>query len=207
MSPSSVSRHTATMPPTIPTLTTERLILEPLGPEHLSFELTLDSDAAVMTHLLGRPRTATEIQSNHDHRVRLTRDTSQPNLGYWIAFIKPSNHDDFSDSATEHVPIGIFMLLPPKDIGEPCDAELGYRLAAKFWRRGFATEGSRAVLDFAFRGNGIHVVCAQALVANEGSWKTMEKLGMRRARVFMWDYMADVEREWVEYVISRDERG
>ncbi len=59
-------------------------------------------------------------------------------------------------------------------------AELGYSLAPAHWNRGLTTEAARAVLDYAFYVLPIEVVEASADARNIGSWRVMEKLGMRR---------------------------
>lgn len=59
-------------------------------------------------------------------------------------------------------------------------AELGYSLAPAHWNRGLTTEAARAVLDYAFYVLPIEVVEARADARNLGSWRVMEKLGMRR---------------------------
>lgn len=59
-------------------------------------------------------------------------------------------------------------------------AELGYSLAPAHWNRGLTTEAARAVLDYAFYVLPLEVVAARADARNIGSWRVMEKLGMRR---------------------------
>lgn len=59
-------------------------------------------------------------------------------------------------------------------------AELGYSLAPAHWNRGITTEAARAVLDYAFYVRPIEVIHARADARNTGSWRVMEKLGMRR---------------------------
>jgi RimJ/RimL family protein N-acetyltransferase len=59
-------------------------------------------------------------------------------------------------------------------------AELGYSLAPHQWNRGITTEAARAVLDYAFYVWGLDTVEARADARNVGSWRVMEKVGMRR---------------------------
>lgn len=61
----------------------------------------------------------------------------------------------------------------------PC-VELGYRLAFEHWGQGYATEGSRAALDFGFNSLGPPEIVAMTAVGNERSRRVMERLGMRR---------------------------
>ena len=81
-------------------------------------------------------------------------------------------------------------------------AELGYRLRRDAWGRGLATEGSRALLDHAFRTLALPVVWAGTMAVNTGSRGVMAKLGMRHVRteVRQWDEpLPGAERGEVRY--------
>jgi RimJ/RimL family protein N-acetyltransferase len=58
--------------------------------------------------------------------------------------------------------------------------EIGWRLAAEFWGRGYATEAARAVLAYGFERLGLPEIVSFTTVANARSRRVMEKLGMRR---------------------------
>ena len=64
-----------------------------------------------------------------------------------------------------------------KNVG---DHEVGWLVREDRWRRGYAEEAMRAVLDWAFSRIGAPHVVALTSLANIGSWKLMEKLGMVR---------------------------
>jgi ribosomal-protein-alanine N-acetyltransferase len=57
-------------------------------------------------------------------------------------------------------------------------AELGYWLGAESWGCGFATEASRALIEFGFRDLGLAKIYAQVLEGNRASCHVLEKLGM-----------------------------
>lgn len=59
----------------------------------------------------------------------------------------------------------------------PC-VEIGWRLAADYWGRGFATEGAAAMVAYAFRILGIESLVSFTVPANARSRRVMEKLGM-----------------------------
>ena len=61
----------------------------------------------------------------------------------------------------------------------PC-VEIGWRLAFEHWRHGYATEGARAALTFAFDSKGLNEVVALTSVGNARSRRVMERLGMSR---------------------------
>jgi RimJ/RimL family protein N-acetyltransferase len=60
----------------------------------------------------------------------------------------------------------------------PC-VEVGWRLARKFWGRGFATEAARAALRVAFERLSLPEVVSFTAVGNLRSRAVMERIGMR----------------------------
>jgi len=101
--------------------------------------------------------------------------------------------------------LGWFHLRPlPGDPGE--EPELGYRLVREAWGRGYATEGSRALIDDAFARCGASRVHASTMVVNVASRRVMEKAGLRFVRTFFADWPVRIsgdEEGDVEYAITR----
>lgn len=58
--------------------------------------------------------------------------------------------------------------------------EVGWRFSPEHWGKGYATEGARAALDFAFKELGWDEVVAITAVPNLRSVRVMERLGMTR---------------------------
>jgi len=58
--------------------------------------------------------------------------------------------------------------------------EVGWRLAADQWGHGYATEGARAALDYAFGKLDFPEIVSFTSTINVRSWRVMERLGMRR---------------------------
>ena len=61
----------------------------------------------------------------------------------------------------------------------PC-IEIGWRLAARFWNQGLATEGASLVLAFAHDRLGMEEVVSFTAADNLASQRVMEKIGMVR---------------------------
>jgi RimJ/RimL family protein N-acetyltransferase len=59
----------------------------------------------------------------------------------------------------------------------PC-VEVGWRLAADYWGRGYATEGARAAVAFGFEQLGLDEILSFTVPGNARSRRVMEKLGM-----------------------------
>ena len=61
-------------------------------------------------------------------------------------------------------------------------AELGWVLDPAHEGEGYATEAVRELVRICFEGLGLRRVTATCFADNEGSWRLMERLGMRRER-------------------------
>jgi RimJ/RimL family protein N-acetyltransferase len=59
-------------------------------------------------------------------------------------------------------------------------AELGWVLDPAFTGHGYATEAARELLRVCFQDLGVRRVVAGCFVANDASWRLMERIGMRR---------------------------
>ncbi len=85
-------------------------------------------------------------------------------------------------------------------------AGFGYAFNRAYWNRGYATEASRAILRVAFRMLKFQRVLATCDVRNVGSWRVMEKVGMRRKRTIDRDVLQKGEwRNSYEYAILSSE--
>ena len=183
-----------------PILRTARLLLVPLADRHLELEVELDSDPEVLRYLFGRARPRAEVAEAHATRMAAGRQVD--GLGYWMAFGTGGPDAPTSEHSGEFVGL---MMLPPAD--GPAAAELGYRLARRFWRRGLATEASRELLRHAFETAGRERVIAQTMAVNAGSRGVMAAVGMRHVRTFFPhfdDPLPGSEHGEVEYEITRE---
>lgn len=95
---------------------------------------------------------------------------SRHGFGWWAVELKETN--EFAGFIGLWVPSFEAHLTP-------C-VEIGWRLAARFWNRGLATEGASAVLRFAHTGLGIAEIVSFTAVENAASRRVMEKIGMVR---------------------------
>jgi RimJ/RimL family protein N-acetyltransferase len=61
----------------------------------------------------------------------------------------------------------------------PC-VEIGWRVAAAYWGKGYATEAARLAVSLGFSTAGLDEIVSFTAVANWRSRRVMERLGMRR---------------------------
>lgn len=100
---------------------------------------------------------------------------------------------------------GRFSLKPANSYGLAGGTELGYRLYPSFWGRGLATEGARALIASAFERLHLDRVVATTMADNAGSWRVLEKCGLRRVKTFYYpdaDQMPGAEHGDFSYELT-----
>ncbi len=170
-------RSTAPMP----TLRTERLILQP-------FAL---SDAPTVQRLAGdREVATTTLTIPHPYDDGVAEAWIGKHREYWeeqksLALAVTTSEEGLIGA------ISFALKLAHRR------AEVGYWIGVPFWNRGFATEAARALIDFGFDQLGLNRVEAQYFVRNPASRRVLEKVGMkfegiRREHMVKWDVAEDV---------------
>ena len=86
----------------------------------------------------------------------------------------------------------------------PC-VDVGWRLAVDYWGKGYATEGAKACLEYAFYELGIEKIYSVASCVNVRSEHVMRKIGMHKIMEFDHPKIiqADHLKRCVVYKISR----
>lgn len=158
------------------TLHSPRLRLRDVTPDDAPAFFELDRDPEVMRFLGGvrSDQTVADVRALLAERVAWY--TSSPGLGLGACFVRGS--DEF---------VGWFMLrlrkYRPYDangrlLDETEDAELGYRLARRFWGQGYATEMSRALVRHGFDQLALQRVVAFVDAKHLASIRVLEKAGL-----------------------------
>ncbi len=177
-------------------LRTARMVLRRFTPTDADNVVELDSDPAVMRFITGGTPTPRHEVAGVVLPAWLAYYERGTAWGFWAA--QQRSTGEF---------LGWFHLRPPPD-GHTSDPELGYRLHQRFWGCGYATEGSVALVDKAFRDLGALRVFAETMTVNTASRRVMEKAGMRMVRTFHADWPVSIpgdEHGDVEYAITREE--
>jgi RimJ/RimL family protein N-acetyltransferase len=179
-------------------LETERLTLRRFTADDADLLIELDSDPAVMRYLTGGAPTAPEVVRERQlPNIIQGYEKWGGNLGLFAAHEKDSGAF-----------IGWFILRPERE-GPLDEVELGYRLRQAAWGKGYATEGSRAVLAKAFTELGVRLVWAETMSMNQGSRNIMQKLGMTLAENIPtppdMEMVEGSEHGGVRYEITKDQ--
>jgi 3-dehydroquinate dehydratase/shikimate dehydrogenase len=144
-------------------LRTKRLVLRPWRKSDRTPFAELNADAKVMEHF---PKTSTREESDA-FADRIAARMEQQGFGLWA--VEVPGVADF---------IGVIGLNPADAVLRRPVLEIGWRLGAEHWGRGYATEGARASLAHAFDVLERDEVVSFTTTANQRSRHVMEKLGL-----------------------------
>lgn len=151
---------------TIPTLTTDRLLLRSWRDSDLEPFAALNADPEVM-EFMRWPLT----RADSDAWVgRINASWTANGYGLWaVEVVGGSEFVGF---------VGLADAL--FDAPFTPAIEVGWRLARSAWGNGYATEGARAALSYGFRDAGLPEILTFTASANVRSRAVMERLGMVR---------------------------
>lgn len=165
----------------------------------------------------------------HSERLLLRRATADdvdavwafrrlPEVGRWLGW-HPEDHDDFRRRYSAGLSHAIVvepggeiiadLVVKPQDgwaqrevapTARGTEAELGWSMAPHRQGNGYATEAVRALLALCFGPLGLRRVTAGAFLANEPSWRLMERVGMRRESLSVQDALHR-EFGWMDGVL------
>ncbi len=154
----------------MPIINTSRLCLREWRIEDLSSFAKINADKQVMKYY---PRTLA-WEETEGHYKRIKRHFEQYGFGLWAL------EERISGRFIGYVG---FQWTNFKAEFTPC-IEIGWRLAKKYWRRGYATEAANACLDFGFRKLDLEEVYSFTAAINIPSEGVMNKIGMNKIGEF-----------------------
>jgi RimJ/RimL family protein N-acetyltransferase len=153
-------------------LVTDHLVLREFTSDDLDFLVELDSDPEVMRYITGGMPTPRELIQEEVLPRFLKSYEPDDGFGVWAALEK----------ATGDLVGRMSLELDPH--AERREARLGFRFLRSAWGRGYATEGSRALIGKGFSELGLERILATAYEHNAASRRVMEKSGMVLLRRF-----------------------
>jgi RimJ/RimL family protein N-acetyltransferase len=169
-------------------LETDRLTLRRFTPADVDLLLALASDPEVMRFLTGQPTPRDEIENVVLPEI-LKVYAEHPQLGTFAA-------------ESDGVFIGWFGIQPTSDVKT---VGVGYRLNRSAWRKGYATEGTKALIAHAF-SLGMERVVADTMAVNHRSRAVMRRSGLRFLKIYhehFDDPLPGTEFGEVQYGVDR----
>ena len=157
-------------------VTTERLILRQLQPADAKGIFELDSDPEVHRYVGNKPITTLKQAEDIIEFIRAQyRDNG---IGRWA--VEEKSTGNFLGWA------GLKLITDPIN-GRSGHYDVGYRLIRRFWGQGFATEATKASIDFGFQNFSVDCLYAIAHKDNKASRRILEKSGFIRTEDFLYD--------------------
>jgi len=168
-----------------PSLETARLILRAHVPEDLDAVQSWSGNPANTRYMAWGPN---------------TREQSRE----FLASTKPGKHFAVVLKETGVIigSCGIF----PDDANDT--GEIGWILHIDHWKRGYGTEFAEELIRYGFEDLKLRRICAPCAAVNYGSYRVMERNGMRREALHLKAFWARVDKEWIdraEYAILAEE--
>jgi RimJ/RimL family protein N-acetyltransferase len=158
----------------LPELRTERLLLRPWRASDRPDFARINSDIRVVECLPG-VLTRDESDAMVD---RIEAHIERHSFGLWA--VEVPGEVDFIGFIGLSIPIFEAPFTP-------C-VEIGWRLDADHWGRGYAQEGARAALAFGFETLGLDEIVSFTVPHNLRSRRVMEKIGMTRDHTGDFDH-------------------
>jgi RimJ/RimL family protein N-acetyltransferase len=148
--------------PTIPVLTTTRIVLRPFGQSDTdALKAILDEPDIFRYFPSQAPWSKEKIERYILHH---TDHWSQRGYGHWAMTLR--------DTGTLIGWNGLEFLL---DTGE---TEIGYVLSKAYWGQGLATEAGRAIINFGLHRAGLEEIIGLTHPGNVASQRVLEKCGL-----------------------------
>jgi RimJ/RimL family protein N-acetyltransferase len=175
-------------------LATDRLVLRRFTIADADNLVSLDADPEVMRFITGGAPTS---------RTEILDEVLPAFLGYY------QRYEGYGFWAAIERETGEFLgwfHFRPRAGAAPGEVELGYRLRKSAWGKGYATEGSRALIRAGFTQFGVQRVVAETMAVNLASRRVMEKAGLTLVRTFHqpWPFPIDGHQFGdVEYALDR----
>jgi RimJ/RimL family protein N-acetyltransferase len=155
-------------------ITTDRLVLAPLRQADADAMAEVLGDERLHEFIGGRPATRDELLARYG---KLEAGSPYPDQR-WLNWIVRERDGDR--------PVGTVQAT----VVDGATAEIAWVIGVPWQGRGYATEASRAVLDW-LRGQGVRVITANVHPDHHGSAKVAERIGLA-----VTDELVDGERVW-----------
>jgi RimJ/RimL family protein N-acetyltransferase len=149
-------------------LQTERLVIRTFEDRDADAWIAMLSDPEVRRFLPKGPAPTMETFE----RAIESRHEMEDAVGYAMWAVDESTTGSF---------VGQCGLRPANSMDENAGSEidLAYHIARASWNKGYATEAAAAVLAHGLGPLGLDSIMAVVVPENVGSWRVMEKVGMR----------------------------
>ena len=165
----------------------------------MEYKEILDTERLIL-----RPPTIDDFEAFHswcsnaeNTRYMSFGPNSEEETKAWLAGAKPGR--DFAVVLKEtNAVIGSGGIYPDasNDTGM-----LGWILHMNYWKQGYGTEFGKELIRYGFEDLKLRRIFAPCVAANYGSYRVMERNGMRREALHIKKHWARVDKEWVDEAV------
>ena len=148
------------------TLETDRLILRKFSQDDFAAVHSYASDPDNVTYMFWGPNSEADTRTYLDTAIKLAEETPCRNYQYAVVI-----------KETGELIGGCTISTMDKGLDT---AEIGWLVRCKHWNQGYGYEMGKRMLEFGFDELNLHRIIARCDAENVGSYRLMEKLGMRR---------------------------
>ncbi|MDR2167172.1 MAG: GNAT family N-acetyltransferase [Clostridiales bacterium] len=159
-------------------LETERLILRPLCAEDFEAVHSWASNPENVRYMFWGP--------NSEEQTREFLKTTKPGRDFAVV-LKQSREV-----------IGSCGIYPNVKADS---AEMGWILHMNHWKKGYGTELCGELIRYGINDLGLRRIFAPCAAANRGSFRIMERNGMRREALHKKAFWARIDEEWVDEAV------
>ena len=161
-------------------LESSRLILVPTGMQYFETRSRIAGDIENTRFMMFLPKPPDETK-NYLEKCELQWKSENQDLFEFEILLKEENATSISELKSIGG-ISFELLASNPDIVKIFGnnvADMGWILDKNFWNKGFVTEAANLIVDFV-KSLGVKMIFAQCDSENIGSWRVMEKIGMKR---------------------------
>ncbi len=160
------------------TLETARLLLRPLAPDDFEAVHAWAGNPANTRYMAWGPNTEDQTRG-------------------FLETVKPGN--DFAVVLKEIGQVIGSCGVYPDVAGDT--AELGWILHLEYWKRGLGTEIGKELIRYGFEDRKLRRIVAPCAASNYGSYRVMERNGMRREALHVKAFWSRVDKEWIDEAV------
>jgi RimJ/RimL family protein N-acetyltransferase len=171
---------------------TERLILRDYIEDDWSDVLAYQSDPRSMEYYEWYERTLEDAQKFV--KMFLDQQQAQSRIKFQLGVTLKSDHRLIGSCGLR------------TDKPNATEGDIGFEIAPEHWRKGYASEAARAMVEYGFDELKLHRIWSWCIAENIGSAKVLEKLGLQlEGRLREKDYFKGRWWDTLTYGILEDE--
>jgi len=168
-----------------------------------NYKDTLETKRLILRPLTTDDFTAVHSWASNPKNVRYMSfgPNSEEETLWFLKFVEDRDRDgkDFAIVLKESNLVIGSCGISPNDSNDT--AELGWILHMDYWKCGYGTEVCGELIRYGFEDLALRRIYAPCAAVNYGSYRIMERNGMRREALHKKAFWARIDKEWVDEAV------